>query len=196
MRIIAGAASGRRLAVPRSGTRPTSDRVREALFSSLSSSFGGWEGVRVLDLYAGSGALGLEALSRGAAHVTFVERSPRAVSILRANIATVGIPGTDVVVREALATVSGAAPTEPFDLVLADPPYDIAVEDVRDVLSALARPGWTADNALAIVERSARARDEPWPAHEECSTYWELLRRKDYGDTSLWYGQRRSREAT
>ncbi len=121
MRIVAGSAKGRRLASPAGPTRPTSDRAREALFNSLTLLVD-LEGARVLDLYAGTGAVGLEALSRGAAEAVLVESDRGAVEVLRRNIEGVGLPGARVVKRPVAAFLA-APPGVPFDLVFADPPY-------------------------------------------------------------------------
>lgn len=182
-RIIAGAARGRRLAVPPSGTRPTSDRVREALFSALGSALGAWAGVRVLDLYAGTGALGLEAASRGAAHVLLVEDQQRALATLRANVAAVGVAGVEVRAGD-VGRVLAVPPPEPYDLVLADPPYALAESDLREVLQALADGGWLADGATVVVERDRRG-GLSWPAG------FDPAPERRYGDTvlgwALWY---------
>jgi 16S rRNA (guanine966-N2)-methyltransferase len=177
-RIVAGRAGGRRLAVPQKGTRPTSDRVREALFSAIESAVD-LDGARVLDLYAGSGALGLEALSRGAAEAVFVESSPGALAVLRRNVATVGLPA--VVRAGKVATVLAAGSDTPFDLVLADPPY--AVEDLGAELGLLVSGGWVAQDSVVVVERSRRAPDLVWPAP------LEAVRVKHYGETSLHWGR-------
>src|SRR4051812_18161400 len=137
MRVIAGAYKGRRLQAPKgSETRPTSDRVREALFSIL----GDVEGLRVLDLYAGSGALGIEALSRGAGQTVFVESGRRAADAIRANLRAVGDPDAMIWVGDALAYLRRADPEAPFDLVFADPPYSSATQ-AGDGLSELLPPG-------------------------------------------------------
>ena len=154
-RIIGGVAGGRRLAVPPAGTRPTSDRVREALFSMLEAR-DLIAGARVLDLYAGSGALGLEALSRGAASAVLVERDPRACAVLARNVATVGLAGATVR-RGAVATVLAGRP-DPMDLVLADPPY---ADPVDPVLGALGP--WLADGAVVVLERDRRSPPPAWP---------------------------------
>jgi 16S rRNA (guanine966-N2)-methyltransferase len=177
-RIVAGRAGGRRLAVPGKGTRPTSDRVREALFSAVESAVD-LEGARVLDLYAGSGALGLEALSRGAAEAVFVESSPGALAVLRRNVATVGLPG--LVKPGKVATVLAAGTDAPFDLVLADPPY--AVEDLSAELGLLVSEGWVGQDSVVIVERSRRAPDLAWPPP------LEAVRVKHYGETSLHWAR-------
>ena len=183
MRVIGGAAGGRRLAVPPRGTRPTSDRVREALFSSLEPLLGGWGGVRVIDLYAGSGALGLEALSRGAELAWFVERDRAAIGVLGSNITAVGIEGAQVVAGD-VDDVVARPPEASFDLALLDPPYATPIERVRSVLHAMASKGWLAEGAVVIVERDAREREDPWP-----DAAWEALRQRSYGDTALWYGR-------
>lgn len=179
MRIIGGQAGGRRLVVPPAGTRPTTDRVREALFSSLEALLGGWTGLRVLDAYAGSGAVGLEALSRGASAAIFVERDRRTAALLRRNVATVGLPGAEVVVADAQhADLPG-----PYDLVFLDPPYAVPDTEVAGILERLVSAGAIAPDGLAVVERGVRS-GAPWPA-----SGWDALRRRDYGETSLWYGR-------
>ncbi len=153
MRVIAGTYGGRRLAAPPgAATRPTADRVREALFSILGSAV---PGARVLDLYAGSGALGIEALSRGAASATFVERAPAALRVLRANLAALGaeaeVVGADVLRH--LRTASGAG--HQYDLILLDPPYRDAARLGRELTVALA--GVPAPGALVVTESDRRA---------------------------------------
>ena len=181
MRVIAGLAGGRRLTVPPAGVRPTGDRAREGLFNSLGTLVD-LEGARVLDLYAGSGALGLEALSRGAAEVVFVENAPRVVPVLRKNVATVGLPGTRVVAGSVPAVVAGA-PLGTFDVVLADPPYATPVGEVFGVLGGLAGGGWLAPGAVVVVERSARDAPFEWP------TPLVALRERRYGEAMLRYGR-------
>lgn len=176
-RIVAGTAGGRRIEVPRTGTRPTSERVREALFSSLESTVQ-LGGSRVLDLYAGSGALGLEALSRGAARAVFVEADRRAAGLLRKNVAALGLPGAEV--RQAKArSALAAAPDDPFDVVLCDPPYDVPAADLAHVLAALVEHGWTAPGTLVIVERAARDEPPDWPDP------LRPLRSRTYGGTEV-----------
>lgn len=177
-RIVAGVAGGRRLTVPPKGTRPTSDRVREALFSAVESALDLTD-ARVLDLYAGSGALGLEALSRGAASAVFVESAPGALAVLRKNIAAVGLPGE---VRPGkVATVLAAGSAAPFDLVLADPPY--AAEDLSAELAALVSGGWVGPGSLVIVERSRRAAELAWPDP------LAPMKVRHYGETSLHWAR-------
>ena len=180
-RLIAGVAGGRRLKVPRTGVRPTGDRAREALFNSLGTLVD-LDGAAVLDLYAGSGALGLEALSRGAADVLLVESSPGVLPVLRENVAAVGLPGARVVAGSVPTVVAGPPPAR-FDVVLADPPYATPVEEAYGVLGALAAGGWLAPGAVVVVERSSRERDWEWP------TPLTGLRERRYGEAVLRYGR-------
>ena len=161
-RIVAGSAKGRTLAVPKSGTRPTSERVREALFSRLDH-MNVLEGATVLDLFAGTGALGLEALSRGAASATLVEKASAAARVASANVRATGLPARVVTadVRAYLGARSGEALTGENDLVFIDPPYDIPEGDMTTVLSALAP--WVGPDSLIVVERSTRAPAPTWP---------------------------------
>ncbi len=148
MRIIAGTWRGRPLVAPAgAATRPTSERAREALFSMLASRLGSFEGLRVADLYAGTGALGLEALSRGAAHATFVERERVAVTALNTNIARMGAEFATTVLAMPVEAV-GRAPA-PFDLLLLDPPYG---DDALPAIARLVANGWIAPHALVTVE--------------------------------------------
>jgi 16S rRNA (guanine966-N2)-methyltransferase len=181
-RIIGGVASGRRLATPPgASTRPTSDRVREALFSSLESAVGALTGLRFLDLYAGSGAIGLEARSRGAVGVTCVEQDRRTAGVVRSNARALGFDDVEVLVSSvgrALATPPGA----PYDLVFSDPPYPLADTSVAADLSALVRGGWLTAASVVVVERSSRSPGPVWPEG--------LVRDRSrrYGETTLWYG--------
>jgi 16S rRNA (guanine966-N2)-methyltransferase len=185
VRIVAGLAKGRRLAAPAGATRPTSDRAREALFSSLGHLLD-LDGARVLDLFAGTGAVGLEALSRGAAEAVFVESDRRAVDVLRRNVDTVGLPGATVVGRPVGAVLKERPGERGFDLVFADPPYDIDEAELSDVLTALGESDWLAGHALVVVERAARSGPPPWPA-----AWITPVREKRYGDGVLWYGRAR-----
>lgn len=182
-RIIGGAAGSLRIDVPKTGTRPTSDRVREAIFSALDVR-DLVAGARVLDLYAGSGALGLEAASRGAARVTLVDKATG--SVMRGNVAKVtksmaGAGDVSVVAQAVQSYLVGAS--GPFDLVFTDPPYELGEGDlVRDL--ELLLPS-LAQDAVVVVERSSRDPEPGWPAG------LELDRRKDYGDTALYWLRRR-----
>jgi RNA methyltransferase, rsmD family len=162
-RIVAGSAKGRTLAVPKSGTRPTSERVREALFSRLDH-MNVLEEATVLDLYAGTGALGLEALSRGASSATLVEKASGAARVATANVRSTGLSAR-VVTADSRAYLGGRS-AEPLsgevDLVFIDPPYDIAEEEMTAVLEGLAP--WIGPDALVVVERSTRAPAPTWPA--------------------------------
>lgn len=182
-RIVAGQARSLTLAVPDAGTRPTSDRVREALFSALES-VDGVRGARVLDLYAGSGALAFEALSRGAASATLVERSPAAAAVCRRNAERVAAalrgPAPSTVVVRAVRSYLASAP-QGWDLVFCDPPYDIDEEQLGAEL-ALLQP-LLSEDALVIVERGRRSPEPHWPLG------LEMMRRKDYGETTLWWAR-------
>ena len=180
-RVISGLARGRKLAVPRTGVRPTGDKARGALFNSLASMLD-LEGAAVLDLYAGTGALGLEALSRGARSVLFVENGGGVLPVLRANLATVGLPGGRVQAGSVPTVVAGTAP-EAYDLVLADPPYATPVEEVTGVLESLVAGGWLAPDAVVVVERGRR--DDPW----DWPTPLTSVRDRRYGEAVLRYGR-------
>jgi 16S rRNA (guanine966-N2)-methyltransferase len=212
-RVIAGEAGGRRLAVPGGrDTRPTSDRAREGLFSTIVSMLGSLAGVRVLDLYAGSGAVGLEALSRGAEHVLLVEHGARAARVIRENIEAIGLPGAVLAAdRVERVLARGPAPTgasdasarasdvpartsetpagrqddperDRYDVVFADPPYALADAAVSQVLSLLAGQGWLAPGALVIVERATRSGPVIWPDGLVPD------RERRYGEATFWYG--------
>jgi 16S rRNA (guanine966-N2)-methyltransferase len=183
-RIISGAAGGRRLRTPAgSSTRPTSDRVREALFSRLEHR-GLLDGTRVLDLYAGSGALGLEAASRGAAQVVLVESQRGAAAAIRANIAVVGHPGVRLVVDTVERALSGGPPDgAPTDLVILDPPYDLSEDELAAGLTALVERGWLGPESFVVVERSTRSPQPRWPAG------LELSGEKRYGETAVWFAE-------
>jgi 16S rRNA (guanine966-N2)-methyltransferase len=209
-RVIAGEAGGRRLAVPDGrDTRPTSDRAREGLFATVSSIVGSLAGARVLDLYAGSGAVGLEALSRGAEHVLLVEQGGRAARVIRQNIEAIGLPGAAVIAdrvervlargpapaggQDCTAPAGGQDCTAPaggqdctaegqYDVVFADPPYALAGAAVTQVLSLLAERGWLAPGALVIVERATRSGPVSWPDG------FVPDRARRYGEATFWYG--------
>jgi 16S rRNA (guanine966-N2)-methyltransferase len=180
-RIIGGAAGGRRLRTPAGeATRPTSDRVREAQFSALESLLGPFDGLRVLDLYAGSGALGLEALSRGAALLTAVESDRRTARLIGENARALGFTTVEVVALPVARALS-ARPRAPYDLVLADPPYPLEEVELAQALALVAGSGWLAPDGVLVVERSARSPEPTWPPG------WERWRHKTYGETALWY---------
>lgn len=180
-RIVGGTAGGRRLRVPPGrGTRPTSDRAREGLFSALEALCGPLTGLRVLDLYAGSGALGLEALSRGAGRAVLVEGDARAARVARDNAAALGLAGVEVR-AEPVERLLQVPPEAPYDVVLADPPY---ASEVAPVLAQLVAHGWLAARAVVVVERSSRDPDLVWPDGIEA------VRARRYGEATLWYGRR------
>ncbi len=183
-RIIAGLAGGRRLAtLPGRSTRPTTDRVRESLFATVTSIRGGLAGDAVLDLYAGSGAVGLEALSRGATDVLLVEADNRAARVISANIDTVGLAGARLVPEKVQRVLDrGPGGARPRDFVFADPPYAMPDAELAGMLTALAEQGWLAQGALIVVERSSRSGPLAWPAG------YESERTRQYGEATLWYG--------
>ncbi|MEI5101348.1 16S rRNA (guanine(966)-N(2))-methyltransferase RsmD [Streptomyces sp. PmtG] len=183
-RVIAGVAGGRRLSVPPGGgTRPTSDRAREGLFSTWQALQGPLDGTRVLDLYAGSGAVGLEALSRGSAHTLLVDADARAVRTIRENVKALGLPGAEVRAGKAAQVIRDAAPTAPYDLVFLDPPYAVSDDDLREILLTLRSTGWLTDDALVTVERGTRGGPFGWPEG------FEGLRSRRYGEGTFWYGR-------
>ena len=183
-RVIAGEAGGRRLAVPDGrNTRPTSDRAREGLFATIVSMTGSLSGARVLDLYAGSGAVGLEALSRGAGHVLLVESGGRAVRVIRANIEAVGLPGAEVITDRVERVLTRGPVGGRYDIVFVDPPYALADDEVARMLTALADRGWLVPGALVVVERATRSGPVSWPAG------FEPDRARRYGEATFWYGR-------
>ncbi|HSF97603.1 MAG TPA: 16S rRNA (guanine(966)-N(2))-methyltransferase RsmD, partial [Ornithinibacter sp.] len=183
-RIIAGAVGGRTLRTPPgSGTRPTSDRVREALFSALDAREA-VAGSRVLDLYAGSGALGLEAASRGAASVVLVESDGRAAEVIAGNVRDLGLSQVRVTrtsVEAALAR--GAGEAERADLVFVDPPYELDEVTLGAVLARLAS-GWLAPGGLVVVERSTRSPEPAWPVG-----IGRVGKPRKYGETTIWLAE-------
>jgi 16S rRNA (guanine966-N2)-methyltransferase len=182
-RVIAGQAGGRRLAVPDGrDTRPTSDRAREGLFATISSIAGSLDGARVLDLYAGSGAVGLEALSRGAGHVLLVEQGARAVRVIRENISSIGLPGAVLAADRVERVLARGPDGGRYDVVFADPPYAVADAAVERVLVLLAETGWLAPGALVVVERATRSGPVSWPDG------FVPDRERRYGEATFWYG--------
>ncbi|TDB74250.1 16S rRNA (guanine(966)-N(2))-methyltransferase RsmD [Micromonospora sp. KC721] len=184
-RIVAGTFGGRRIAAPPgAGTRPTSDRVREALFSAVQAEVD-LVGARFADLYAGSGAVGLEALSRGAEHVLLVESDARAARVIRENVAALRAGSAVRLVTGRVAGVLAAGPgDQPYDVVFADPPYATPDAEVTELLTALVRHDWLAPDALVVVERSSRTGPVAWVQGITAE------RSRRYGETTLWYGRR------
>jgi 16S rRNA (guanine966-N2)-methyltransferase len=182
-RIVGGLARGRRLAVPPLGTRPTSERAREALFNSIRTELD-LAGSRVLDLYAGSGAVGLEALSHGAATAVLVEWHKPACTVIEANIAVVQLPGAQLVRQSVDDYLNGPPPEQPFDLIFADPPYALESAAVSTVIGAILDGGFLSPDGVVVLERFARDPDPRWP------TGLLEYKRRRYGDTQLLYGRR------
>jgi 16S rRNA (guanine966-N2)-methyltransferase len=184
-RIVAGALGGRRISAPAgAATRPTSDRVREALFSALDAATDLTE-ARFADLYAGSGAVGLEAMSRGAAHVLLVESDARAARIIRENIAALrAAPAARLVIGKIPQVLAAGPEGGRYDVVFADPPYSAPNEQITEMLAALVDGRWLAPDAMVVVERSSRTGPLAWVD----GITGERNRR--YGETTLWYGRR------
>jgi len=184
-RIVAGSLGGRRIDTPPGdSTRPTSDRVREGLFSRVESLLGGLSDAGVLDLYAGSGAVGLEALSRGAARAVLVESDRRAATVIRRNAEALGVAGNVEVLGRRAERVCAESPRVLADLLFADPPYAADATGVRTTLAAALAGGWCAPRALLVVERPTRA--ESWSFPDDVDD----VGARRYGETTLWYGQR------
>ncbi len=188
-RIIAGAHGGRRLtAPPGAQTRPTSDRVREAFFSTLETMVD-LDGARFADLYAGSGAVGLEALSRGASFTLLVESDAKAARVIRDNIVALRAgPAARLITGKVGQVLAQPPESGPFDVVFADPPYVVPDEEVADLQRALLEHGWLAEDAVVVLERSTRTavRGRPLSWVEGITAD----RSKRYGETTLWYGRR------
>ncbi len=188
-RIIGGSAGGRRITTPRgANTRPTSDRVREALFSAVESWCGSLHGLRFLDLYAGSGAVGLEAWSRGAGVVTLVEQDRRTAALISSNARALGFARANVLAASVTATLR-RAPAAPYDVAFLDPPYPMSDQAVAEDLQALVAHAWLVPGALVVVERSSRSPEPEWPEG------FTAIREKRYGETVLWYGHAASTPA-
>lgn len=161
-------------------TRPSSDRVREALFSAIESWCGTLQGLRFLDLYAGSGAVGLEAWSRGAGVVTLVEQDRRTAALITSNAKALGFPKANVVVASVAATLLRPH-VAPYDVVFLDPPYPVPDEEVDGNLEQLSGE-WVVPGGMVVVERSSRSPEPTWPEGMDGQ------RSKRYGETTLWYG--------
>jgi len=184
IRIVAGLAGGRRLATPAGRVvRPTADRVREALFSSLAA-VRPLSGLRILDLYAGTGAVGLEGLSRGAAEALLIESDSRALATLRANVDALALPGARVIGARVADVLSGPAPG-PFDVLFADPPYALPAAELAEVLNLAAAGRWVTPDAVIVVERAAREGSWAWPAG------FDPTHHRRYGEATLWYARHR-----
>jgi 16S rRNA (guanine966-N2)-methyltransferase len=181
VRIVGGRFRGRAIAAPSGAlTRPTSDRARESLFNILLHGVEGFEieGARVLDLFAGTGALGLEALSRGAAYCLFVEDNADARGIIRENIEALGLTGASKLWRRDATKLGPAAPMQPFQLLFADPPYGKGLGDLA--LKAAADGGWLSAGGICVLEERADVQ----PVIPEA---YALLDRRVYGDTALHF---------
>ncbi|MBA3991262.1 MAG: 16S rRNA (guanine(966)-N(2))-methyltransferase RsmD [Propionibacteriales bacterium] len=184
-RIIGGIVGGRRIKTPTGiGTRPTADRVREALFSTLESELGTLAGRTFVDVYAGSGAIGLEARSRGASTVTCVENDRVAAAMIRANASALGLDGVHVVTAKAARWAAGRPDGAAFDVAFLDPPYSLASDGLAELLGLLGTNGWLAAGASVVLERSRRDSEWLWPMG------FEGVRSRKYGETMLWYGHR------
>jgi 16S rRNA (guanine966-N2)-methyltransferase len=187
-RIIGGSAGGRRLSTPRgAATRPTSDRVREALFSAIEAWCGSLSELRFLDLYAGSGAVGLEAWSRGAGVVTLVEQDRRTAALIATNARTIGFARADVI-GATVATTLRKPPSAPYDVAFLDPPYPLTEAELAADLAALVDHGWLVPGSLVVVERSSRSPEPGWPEG------FAEVRSRRYGETTLWYSESPGRD--
>ncbi len=185
MRIVAGTLGGRIIAAPEGeGTRPTTDRVREALFSSLFSLRGGFEDAIVLDAFAGSGALGIESLSRGAASAVFYERDAKAASIVRKNLQDCKLDSTRArVVQRDIMQAPPAGHTAPFDLVFLDPPYAYDPAEVLAMVRGMSDAGTLSEDAIIVYEHAINTKIEVAQAAEQAS--FEVIASKKYGKTGV-----------
>lgn len=175
---------GRRIAVPPGrATRPTTDRAREALFATLGSLVD-LDGARVLDLFAGSGAVGLEALSRGADHALLVDASPASVRLIRDNARALGLTGAVAVHGPVAGVLTGGPEGDGYDLAFADPPYLMPDPDVDTLLNVLVDHGWLVPRAVVVVERASQGTGPRWPEQIE------PIKNRRYGEGTLWYGRR------
>jgi 16S rRNA (guanine966-N2)-methyltransferase len=183
MRIIGGSAKGKNLFSPSEKTRPTSDRAREGLFSSLESEFGSMADLNFLDLFSGSGAVGVEALSRGAAFVLSVEQHQSTAELAEKNFKLVnGAPGTyQVISQDAEKFLSNPSKTQ-FDIIFLDPPYEISNSEIEKLLGAIAEHNFLKRNGVIAVERESRSKEFNWPAPLAGSKV------RAYGQGSIYYG--------
>lgn len=185
MRIIAGLAKGRSIDAVASATRPTSDRAREALFSTLTSEFGDFEGLNVLDLYAGTGAIALEALSRGAAIIHAVERDESAITAITKNyenLVSAHCPGIFHLYTQSVHSFLHDRAAVKYHFIYIDPPYDVEDIDVVETLIQLHDGGYLHSQALIAIERNSRVREITWPDG------YEEVRQKNYGQATIFYG--------
>lgn len=185
MRIIAGLAKGRTISSVADSTRPTSDRAREALFSSLTSEFGDFAGLNVLDLYAGTGAIGLEALSRGSSIVHCVESNEKAAQAIASNyegIKSAQCPGTFHLYSMSVDRFLDGPPPVQYHFIYIDPPYEFSDIEVIENLIALVDGKFIHPDGLIAVERNSRVRELSWPYG------LEQLREKNYGQATIFYG--------
>ncbi|MEY4311323.1 MAG: rRNA ((966)-N(2))-methyltransferase RsmD [Actinomycetota bacterium] len=180
-RIISGDLRGREIKVPSSVTRPTASRVREAIFSAVQHALAGFEDLRVLDLYAGSGACAIESISRGASDAVAIEKDSRAAEVIRANATSLKIDNLRVVAMDVSVALHDQPQFGKFDLVFIDPPYALGDQVITGELELLTN-GWLEDGAVVVVERDKNSKFEIPNSYTE-------IRRKVYGDTSVWYGQ-------
>lgn len=186
MRVIAGTAKGRKLISPEgTSARPTSDRAREALFSSLESEFGELNGIRFLDLFAGSGAVSAEAMSRGAKFCTIVESDRAALEIARKNVEMVRStsPDAEAIYIEGEVESFVKRPSNPYDVIFLDPPYSYPDSDLTEIVSNLQRAGFIASSTLVIVERSSKSKAFLWP------TMMRQVKERRYGNAAIYYGE-------
>ena len=183
MRIIGGSAKGKNLYSPSERTRPTSDRAREGLFSSLESEFGSISDLKFLDLFSGSGAVGVEALSRGAAFVQSVEQDRSTAQIAEKNFQLVnGVSGTFRVDAERAGKYLSVPAEIQFDIIFLDPPYEYSNQEIEKLLSAIANQHFLKENGVIAVERESRSKEFNWPSP------FSSVKVRSYGQGSIYYG--------
>jgi 16S rRNA (guanine966-N2)-methyltransferase len=186
LRIIAGLAKGRNLLSPSDGVRPTSDRAREALFSTLESEFGSMSDLHFLDLYSGSGAVSAEALSRGAAFVQAVDKDERATSVARSNhemLAKLQGIGSSSVITMAVARFLERSAENKFDIIFMDPPYELGSEEVINTLNLLSKNGFVKKGSVIAIERDSRSKAIEWPDG------YQGLKERKYGAATIYYAE-------